>query len=500
VDEPVLIVGAGPVGLTMAMSLRRLGVDVRIIDKAAAPADKSKALVLWPRTLEMLDIQGCALQFVDAGAKVIGARILANARLLVQVRLDTARSVYAYALMIPQSQTELLLAQQLALLGVSVQRCVELTSFVDEGSAVSATIGHPDGQEETFRCAYLLGCDGAHSTVRHSLGVQFDGSTMPSDWLLADVDIDGDIPCNELTICWTSDGVLVFFPIAGKRFRVIADVAPSAELDAPPPELEEVQKLLDQRGPSKVRAHDPIWLSRFRINERKVRDYSRGRVFLAGDAAHVHSPAGGQGMNTGMQDAFNLAWKLAMVWHRNAHSSLLDSYSIERSAIGDQVLRNASNLTKVGIVHNPILREIRGLAAAALGHIPALRQRLVDQLTEIDLHYGRGPLTHAVAGSARRPSGGERAPDIALSANGKGTRLYEVLATGKFAVLSVGASPVSLPDTLGAIASVVNVAQAPGYDEGHIYLVRPDAYVAMSTREHDTSPIFGALEQIRLGS
>jgi 2-polyprenyl-6-methoxyphenol hydroxylase-like FAD-dependent oxidoreductase len=499
VDEPVLIVGAGPVGLTMALSLKRLGVNVRIVDKAAAPTDKSKALVLWPRTLEMLDIQGCAQQFVDSGEKVIGARILANGRLLVQVRLDTARSVYSYALMIPQSQTELLLAQQLSVLGVSVQRCIELTSFVDEGSAVSASVRHASGQEEIIRCAYLVGCDGAHSTVRHGLDVQFEGSTMPSEWLLADVDIDGEIPRNEMTICWTTEGVLVFFPIAGERFRVIADVAPSAASDAPP-ELEQVQTLLDQRGPSKVRAHDPIWLSRFRINERKVKDYSRGRVFLAGDAAHVHSPAGGQGMNTGMQDALNLAWKLAMVWHRNAQSSLLDSYSIERSAIGDQVLRNASNMTKVGIVHNPILQEIRGLAATALGHIPALRQRFVDQLTEIDLHYGQSPLTHAVPGGAQSPPGGARAPDIALWANGKGTRLHEILATGKFAVLSVGASPVSLPDTLGAIALVVDVPEASGYDRGHIYLVRPDAYVAMSTREHDTSPILGALQQIRFGA
>ena len=171
----------------------------------------------------------------------------------------------------------------------------------------------PAGRDETVRATYLVGCDGAHSTVRHGLGASFTGDTLPSDWALADIQIDGDIPLDEMTICWTQEGILVFFPIAGRRFRVIADVGPvPADVEAAPT-LDEIQTILDARGPAGLRARDAVWVSRFRINERKVKDYRRGRVFLAGDAAHVHSPAGGQGMNTGMQDAFNLAWKLAMV-------------------------------------------------------------------------------------------------------------------------------------------------------------------------------------------
>ncbi|MEJ1976588.1 MAG: FAD-dependent monooxygenase [Acetobacteraceae bacterium] len=183
----------------------------------------------------------------------------------------------------------------------------------------------------------------------------------------------------------------------------MADVGLAAAEAAPPPTLDEIQALIDARGPAGLRAHDPFWLARFRINERKVKDYRTGRVFLAGDAAHIHSPAGGQGMNTGMQDAFNLSWKLAMVWHGRAKASLLDSYSPERSAIGEQVLRNATQMTHVAIMRNPVLQELRNLAAGVLGHIPALRQRLVDQLTEMDLHYEDGPLTGPAHAAARQP-------------------------------------------------------------------------------------------------
>ncbi len=500
-NELVLIVGAGPVGLTMALALKRRGVEVRIVDKAEARTDKSKALVLWPRTLEMLDIHGCAQPFLDAGMKATGARIFAGQRMLVHVQLDIARGIYPYALMIPQRDTERLLEDQLALLGVRVERCVELISFADTGDSVAAVLRHADGHDETASFAYLSGCDGAHSTVRHQLAAGFEGSTLPSDWLLADVGLEGGIAQNELTICWTPDGVLAFFPIGRTRFRVIADLGLATAAGERPPTLEDIQALLARRGPPGLRAHDPVWISRFRINERKVKDYRYGRVFLLGDAAHVHSPAGGQGMNTGMQDAFNLAWKLALVWHGGASPVLLDSYSPERSAVGDQVLRNAGGMTKIAILRNPILRTIRNLAVSALGRVPALRQRMVDQLTEMDLHYRDSPLTFASPRAARRPSPGERAPDLPLTAIGSTPlRLHELLAAGKFAVLSVAATGVKLPDALQSIAIAAGADAYPGYEAGCIYLIRPDAYVAMSTRDGDTAAIIAKLERIANGA
>ena len=497
----VLIAGAGPVGMTMAIALKRRGVDVRIVDKAPARTDKSKALVLWPRTLELLDIQGGVERFIAAGSPALGARILADGKQLVRVSLETARSAYQYALMIPQSETERLLEEGLETLGLRVERGTSLASFRDDGNGVDAMLAHPDGRAESIRADWLIGCDGAHSAVRHGLpGAKFEGETLPSEWVLADVQITGELPRDEITICWTHDGVMVFFPIAGARFRVIADMGLTADVgaDASPPALEHVQSLVDRRGPPGLSVHDPVWLSRFRINERKVKDYRHGRVFLAGDASHVHSPAGGQGMNTGMQDAMNLAWKLALVWHGQAAPALLDSYSQERSAIGEQVLRNAGIMTKVAITANPILRQLRSLAAGALSHLPPLQQRLVDQLTEVDLHYPDSPLTASPRGASHRPASGERAPDAPL-APGAFNRLHAVLSTGRFAVLTVGGVAVELPATLAGLAIAVRTDAAPGYDAGHVYLIRPDAYVALSTSTSDTDAVIAALERIAGG-
>jgi 2-polyprenyl-6-methoxyphenol hydroxylase-like FAD-dependent oxidoreductase len=502
VNESILVVGAGPVGMTMAMSLQRQGVAVRIIDKNAARTDKSKALVMWPRTLELLDIQGCAQPFIDAGVKGLGARIIADGRDLVHVSLTVARSIYKYALLIAQSETERLLEAQLADLGVRVERMVELQTFAEDGNGVNASLRHDNGRVESVSTPYLIGCDGAHSTVRNGVAAPFAGATLPSDWLLGDMLIDGPLAQDELTMCWTQAGILALFPMGGARFRMIADTGLATTEVNPPPTLAELQVILDRRGPAGLRGRDPYWLSRFRINERKVKDYRYGRVFIAGDAAHIHSPAGGQGMNTGMQDAFNLAWKLAMVCKGNANATLLDSYSVERSAIGDQVLRNAGRMTEVAMLRNPLLQELRNLVASTVvGHVPAVRQRMVDALTEVDLHYPNSPLTQTPRGSSGHPGAGNRARDIALTEpNGGPTSLHAALGTGKFVLLAVGVSRVELPQALTPIAISVSAEADVGYDTGHVYLIRPDAYVALSTDGLDNEAMLSLLGQISAAS
>ncbi len=313
---PALVVGAGPVGLTMAAHLHHHGVACRIVDSSPQPSDKSKALVIWARSLEMLDDLGVVGDFTAAGRFLQGARFHAGRRTLVHLTFQTPGTEYPRPLMLAQSETERLLAEHLRRVGVAVERPVELTAFADRGDHVEASLRHAGGREEQVRCDWLLGCDGAHSTTRKQLGLEFAGEADPNDFLLADCRIDG-IPQDELSLFWHSRGVLGFFPFGEGRCRVIADMGRAPGPGHPPdPTLAQVQAVVDERGPGGVRLSEAVWLAGFRIHERKVADYRRGRVFLAGDAAHIHSPAGGQGMNTGMQDAWNLAWKLALVQAR----------------------------------------------------------------------------------------------------------------------------------------------------------------------------------------
>jgi 2-polyprenyl-6-methoxyphenol hydroxylase-like FAD-dependent oxidoreductase len=336
----ILVAGAGPVGLTMAAELARYGLSVRIADKSPARTDKSKALVVWSRTLELLDCAGAAAAFLSAGYRVSAVNIVAGSNVVGHFTLDGVPTPHPYALMLPQSETERLLEEHLSGLGVRVERTVELTKFVEGGDRVVSTLRRADGSEETVESSWLIGCDGPHSLVRHQLGLEFHGDTLVSDWILADVNLDGGAKPDAVEIYWHADGVLAIFPIARDRFRVIADFGAANAAARMDPTLEEVQEVLDRRGPGGIRVSSPRWLAAFRINERKVMRYRVGRAFLAGDAAHIHSPAGGQGMNTGMQDAFNLAWKLALVCRGEGRPEpLLDSYSAERSAIGDVVLK-----------------------------------------------------------------------------------------------------------------------------------------------------------------
>jgi 2-polyprenyl-6-methoxyphenol hydroxylase-like FAD-dependent oxidoreductase len=472
-EPAVLVVGAGPVGLTMALELTRFGIPVRIIDKAAARTDKSKALVLWSRTLELMDRGGYSQAFVDAGFKVTAANIYAGARQVAHVRLDELQTPHPYALMLPQSDTERLLEEQLNARGVKIERQVELTRFVADTDQITATLQSADGREETLTVPWLIGCDGAHSAVRHGLGMEFVGNTMLSDWILADVHLHGLTDnANEVNTFWHADGALALFPISPGRYRVIADVGDALTGQRrPDPTLEEVQAVLDQRGPGGLVVSSPIWLASFRINERKVADYRAGRVFLAGDAAHIHSPAGGQGMNTGMQDAFNLSWKLALVHHGLVSDEpLLESYNIERSAVGQQVLIDAGRLTALATLRSSAWQQLRNHVASFAFGMSAVRQTMATKLTELSIGYPHSPLTVVGKHGQAKPAAGERVPISSSST------LTTQGATPRF-VLYAARDPQSA-DVIGRHSKVLEPALRPPFDEDHIWLVRPDGYVA----------------------
>lgn len=468
----VLVAGAGPVGLMMAAELARYGIRVRLIDKAAEPTRTSKALVVWSRTMELLDRAGCGEAFLAAGMKARGGGMFAGRERLATLDVRSVDSPHPYALMIAQSETERLLAGHLAGLGLVPERRVELTAFSQDEGGVQATLRHADGTTEQVGADWLIGCDGAHSTVRHGLGFAFEGETLESDWILADVHLHGpDIVSDEIRVYWHADGVLALFPITPGRFRIIGDIG-EARPDAPrraDPTLAEVQALLDRRGPGDIAAADPVWLAAFRINERKVASYRGGRVFLAGDAAHIHSPAGGQGMNTGMQDAANLAWKLALVVRGEGRDGpLLDSYSAERSAVGDLVLRNAGAMTRVALLRNPIVQTIRNFVISHVARLSPVQQRMAEQLTELDIAYPGSPLS---VGAGRRMPGALQA-DLRIG-GGRLPRLT-LLHPRRHAVAALAAEWPGLVQALEA------AVERPT-------LVRPDGYVALETED------FGAI-------
>lgn len=359
----VLVVGAGPVGLMMAAELRRHGASCRIIDRRVEPMNWVKALGVSQRTLEVWDDLGIITEALDAGLTLRRQRVFLDGETVMDA--DVAypdEAPYAYPLLLPQPETERLLTRHLARFGVSVEHGIELTALEDQADGVRATLSQPDGLIQTVHCQYLVGCDGAHSTVRHALQLPFEGGAFPVEFLLADVQLDWEFPHAEACLFLELrdnhlENLLVCIPYRDRsapgkpRYRLSTMARPVSATDwestTPPPpssevatqpSLEEVQGIVAHFVKVPAVVSELRWSSVFRISHRIVPRYRVGRVFVAGDAAHIHPPTGGQGMNTGLQDAYNLAWKLALEITGRAHPDLLDSYSAERQPVGEAVV------------------------------------------------------------------------------------------------------------------------------------------------------------------
>lgn len=477
----VLVVGAGPVGLTLAAELARYGLSTRIIDRAPQATTTSKALAIWSRSLELFDRMGCTEAFLAAGIRGHGASIRTGGQVLGHARLEVIPSAYNFALMIPQRETERLMTAHLAHFGVTVERPVELLDFEDRGDSVTARLRQADGGVETLACRWLVGCDGAHSAVRHALGLPFAGAPEPNDWVLADVTLSGPAapPADEVSLYLHRDGLFVVFPMPGPRFRVVATLGAANPAHPPPePTLAAIQSLIEARAGGGFTAEDPQWLANFRVHERKVAEYRSGQVFLAGDAAHIHSPAGGQGMNTGMQDAINLAWKLAMVRQGAADSALLLSYSPERSAVGEMVLRNAGRMTEMATLTHPAAQGMRNLVLRfALGLGP-VRDRMALQMSEIDIAYGASPLSRAIAHGGHGLAAGARLPPDAYAGTppGSGDR-------PRFVLYTPGATDGD--DLIGRFPDLLEPQARPTPEAELLLIVRPDGYIGFCGRACD---------------
>jgi len=442
----VLVVGAGPTGLTLAAELAAFGVRARLIDRGLDRVRESRALAIQPRTLEVLAGLGVTDELAASGNRAVQLRVHVPGRVLTVPMFDLGLddTAYPFLLFLSQAETERVLGEYLAAAGVPVERGVELAGLSNAADAATATLRHRDGREEVVSARYVAGCDGGHSSVRRLAGISFEGSSYPQTFVLADTEADGVEP-GAAHVFASEAGMLFFFPlITPATWRLLA-MRPPADRTPPdtPVVLDEVQALASTYTGGTVRLHDPVWMTNFRLHHRAAARYRAGRVFLAGDAAHVHSPAGAQGMNTGIQDAVNLGWKLAQILRGVADPALLDTYEAERAPIGRMVLRFTDRAFTIATSTQPIVRLARTRAAPIV--IPlalkarAARAYAFRAVSQLDIRYRRSRLSLDGPNPPRQgPKAGDRLPDASIARHGQPGRLHRALAAAGWHLLLCG--------------------------------------------------------------
>jgi len=479
-DTDVLVVGAGPVGLTAACQLARLGVRVRVVDLLAQPTTESRAVGVHARSLEMLAALGVLPRLEARGRRIDALELVdgRTARTRARMGLGAAPSRHPYVLDIPQPDTEAVLAERAAELGIVVERGVELTALEQEAGGVVVTLRSAAG-EETARVGWVVGADGGHSPTRHLVGTQLQGGFHGQHFAMADVDVETALSPDTIRMFTHPDGMGILFPLVGARARIMFFVAEPGPQD---PTLAEIQALADARMGGRVRVSHPRWLTYFEVHHAQVPQYRHGRVLLAGDAAHIHSPAGAQGMNTGIQDAANLGWKLALVV-RGAHEDLLDSFHAERHPVGAAVVRQTTLLTNVGTASGPEAA-VRDAALFVVGHVHRISDAAATRMAELTIAYPHSTLSVQHGGALRA---GDHAPDPAglTSADGTPTAVEDLLATPGFLLLTRGSADPLRP-VLGDLGTVVEVGtdlrdpdDALRLGPAGMALVRPDGYLGL---------------------
>jgi 2-polyprenyl-6-methoxyphenol hydroxylase-like FAD-dependent oxidoreductase len=491
----VLIAGAGPTGLVLALWLNRQGVRVRIIDKTAGPGTTSRALAVQARTLELYRQLDLTDSLLELGHQVPGINLWVRGEQRAHVpfaRVGGGLTRYPYLEIFPQDQHERLLLERLARAGVQVERNTELMTFADGGQGVRAQVRRPDGTLEDCEAAYLAGCDGARSRVRELLGAGFPGGTYHQVFYVADIEAAGAPVDGELHIDLDQADFLAVFPLAARgRVRLIGTVRDERAQHAESLKFEDVSHRAMEN--LKLRVERVNWFSTYHVHHRVAASFGKGRAFILGDAAHIHSPAGGQGMNTGIGDAVNLAWKLAAVVRGEAPASLLGSYEAERMPFARRLVATTDRVftlaTADGAFADLIRTRLVPVIMPRLLAVERLRRLLFRTVSQITVNYRRGPLSVGAAGSVR---GGDRLPWVRVGALDN----YDSLNTLRWQVHVYGAAPAQLQQWCQEHGLALNVfAFAPehaaaGLTRDALYLLRPDTYLALV----DAAAQPGALE------
>lgn len=504
-EAVVLIVGAGPTGLTMACELLRRGIPCRLLDKSDAPSQTSKALGIQSRTQEVFFDMGIIEKVLARGTRATAANIYEGNNRLVYLDLQNLKAPYPFVLMLPQSQTESILIELLHSLGGKVERSRELIAIQQQGDRVISLVAHTNEgtkSAEEISASWVIGCDGAHSKVREALEIEFEGSTYEEEFLLADVDLDWSRTHDETHAWLHTDGLFAALPLPkSHQWRLFADVAPGQNGEIPQASVELFKRLMIERTGDTTTISNPTWLSNFRIHRKLVNNYRRGHVFLAGDAAHIHSPFGGQGMNTGIQDAYNLAWKLALVINEEAPTALLDTYEEERRPIAKDVLANTHASTSLLITKNSALRFVRDRLVTWLASLDFVQQLNLKNTSQLNVNYRSSSLSQNYYGSLsstmllhdnksetpsikdrfnfqEAPKAGERAPQgmCLRYPSGSKTSLFEQFKGTQFTLLLFD----GFSQTAQGYANLVNIASSV---ESHLgNKVRPYIIIADSDK------------------
>lgn len=424
--EQVLVSGAGPTGLALAIQLARYGVPLRIVDAAPTPSPWSKAIGIQARTLELFERMDVVEAFLAEGLKYRDVVVRSHGKTIVNQSLAAIPSRYNYVLALGQNRTEAILIEHLRSLGIEVERGTELVHLEQNEVRARVHLRGPAGETDA-EFAYVAACDGAHSRVRHLLDIQFVGEPLAENFALADIHLDSDLPRDAISIFWSHGDIAAVFPLPGDRTRLIVERRAGFSAD---PTLDELRRILASSGAEVRACDDPFWVSRFTISQRRVASIAKGRVFLLGDAAHIHSPVGAQGMNTGIQDAENLAWKIALVLRNDATEALLASFAAEREPVAIALVRATGTFTRLAMNSNPAIEAVRDRVAAFASSIPAVGQRFRDAISEIGIVYAKSKIiVHDRHTPEPRP--GSHAPDGAFVKVGDEARtsVFELIAS-----------------------------------------------------------------------
>jgi 2-polyprenyl-6-methoxyphenol hydroxylase-like FAD-dependent oxidoreductase len=499
-DTEVLIVGAGPTGLMLANQLARRGVKPRIIDRHSGPAQQTRAIGVQARTMEIYSKMGIIDQALALGERTTGGNMWANGRWTARVPLGDigqGLSPFPFVLMLGQDDNELIMGDKLRELGVAVEWNTELTAIEQRPDHVDVTLKLPDGTTGKITAAWVAGCDGSRSPVRELSGIKFPGAPYEHTFFVADTEATGSMKPGELNVYLWRDGFHLFFPMRGKHDWRVIGVLPEHLRQRDDVTFEDVVPAIQREAGANLSFKACHWFSTYRIYHRAAERFRDGRCFLLGDAAHIHSPAGAQGMNTGLQDAYNLAWKLALVVQGRAEAALLDTYEQERIPVAKRLLETTDRAFQLIVADGWLgaLFRTRILANVAAGAMKFERVRRLAfrTISQIGIRYPASSLSKALPGLPRdAPAPGDRFPwmRLNLEPNGQTEDLFERLDDTKFNLLMIGQSPLA-PETLddfGGLIRIHAIAADPAnaaelararVPQPSFYLLRPDGHVGL---------------------